>query len=148
MTSINFYHLVSTTLSESLPRLMEKAHGSGSACLIRAADKSLIDEIDKSLWTYKNDSFLPHCADHDENADHNPIVITSTENNPNKATILMMLDGAYDKDIDQYDRVLFMFNGNQEDTIKDARKRWKDYTASGHECTYWQQTETGGWQKK
>ncbi len=127
---------------------MEKAHATGKPCLIRTPDNSLVDEIDKTLWTYKNDSFLPHCIESAENANNNAIVISHSENNPNGARILMMLDGAFDKDLDTFDRVLFMFNGNDDNATSEARNRWKAYKSAGHECTYWQQTENGGWQQK
>ena len=29
-----------------------------------------------------------------------------------------------------------------------ARARWSEAKAAGHELHYWQQTETGGWEKK
>ena len=41
-----------------------------------------------------------------------------------------------------------MFDGNDEAAVGAARARWRDYDAAGHALTYWQQTESGGWEKK
>lgn len=148
MAEINFYHLQASGIEQNLPKLMAKVYDSGANALVRCADQTLCLEVDKMLWSYPADSFLPHVTDEVENAADNAIVIASGDKNPNNAKILMMLDGASDNDLDQYDRILFMFDGRHDDTLQAARKRWKTYIDAGHNCTYWQQTESGGWQKK
>jgi DNA polymerase-3 subunit chi len=32
--------------------------------------------------------------------------------------------------------------------VADSRERWKAYKGAGHTLAYWQQTATGGWEKK
>ena len=39
-------------------------------------------------------------------------------------------------------------NGNDDEAVDAGRARWKEYKAAGHAITYWQQTETGGWEQK
>jgi DNA polymerase-3 subunit chi len=41
-----------------------------------------------------------------------------------------------------------MFDGNDYEAVTSARARWKTYKAAGHDLTYWQQTDRGGWEKK
>jgi len=40
------------------------------------------------------------------------------------------------------------FDGRDDQAVVDSRERWKAYKAAGHTLTYWQQTATGGWEKK
>ena len=41
-----------------------------------------------------------------------------------------------------------MFDGRDEDALAEARAKWKAARAAGHAVTYWQQTDTGKWEKK
>ena len=50
--------------------------------------------------------------------------------------------------IGMFDRCLDMFNGNDPQSVERARERWRTYKAAGHTVTYWQQSDTGKWEKK
>ena len=43
--------------------------------------------------------------------------------------------------------VVDVFDGNDEEAVLSARKRWKAYKDQGHTVTYWKQTESGAWVK-
>jgi DNA polymerase-3 subunit chi len=41
-----------------------------------------------------------------------------------------------------------LFDGADPEAVAAARSRWTDYKGRGFAVTYWQQTTSGGWEKK
>lgn len=148
MTEINFYHLLHSPVERALPKLMEKVLESGARAVIRTGSTERAEFLSGVLWTYDQDSFLPHGTAHDGQAPLQPIWITPDDENPNAADILVLTDGAAAADVGNYRRCLEMFDGRDEAAVADARRHWTGYKAANHELTYWQQTERGGWEKK
>lgn len=148
MTEVSFYHLLHTPLERALPKLIEKVLESGARAVIRTGSAERAEALNSVLWTYDQDSFLPHGTARDGNAEEQPVWITPEDENPNGADILVLTDGAVAADISGYRRCLEMFDGRDETAVTDARRRWTDYKAANHALTYWQQTERGGWEKK
>jgi DNA polymerase III subunit chi len=148
MTEVSFYHLLHTPLERALPKLIEKVLESGARAVIRTGSAERAEALNSVLWTYDQDSFVPHGTARDGNAEEQPVWITPEDENPNGADILVLTDGAVAADISGYRRCLEMFVGRDETAVTDARRRWTDYKAADHALTYWQQTERGGWEKK
>ena len=147
MAEIGFYHLLTTPLERALPRLLERARGQGYRIVVRAASPDRIEHLNAVLWTYDETSFLAHGAARDGNGAAQPIWLTAGEDNPNAATMLVLVDGAESGEPTQYARVADLFDGNDEAAVEAARQRWRRAKDAGHTLTYWQQTETG-WEKK
>jgi len=148
MTEISFYHLRHTPLERALPKLIEKVLESGARAVIRTGSTERAEALNGALWTFDQDSFVPHGTALDGNAPLQPVWITPHEENPNGADILVLTDGAESAEVANYRRCLEMFDGRDEAAVADARRRWKSYKDAAHELTYWQQTEGGGWEKK
>ena len=148
MTEISFYHLLHTPLERALPKLIEKVLESGARAVIRTGSTERAEALNGALWTFDQDSFVPHGTALDGNAPLQPVWITPHEENPNGADILVLTDGAESAEVANYRRCLEMFDGRDEAAVADARRRWKSYKDAAHELTYWQQTEGGGWEKK
>ena len=100
------------------------------------------------FWTYEQRSWLPHGAVGDGNAEAQPVYLTTSEENPNGANVLVVVDGLAPDFIGGFERAVDMFDGRDDEAVAGARERWRQYTQAGHGLTYWQQTETGGWEKK
>jgi DNA polymerase-3 subunit chi len=79
--------------------------------------------------------------------DH-PIWISTEACNENKAAVLVITNGEEGIDLHQYQRCLDMFDGNDEESVKKAQSRVKNYLSQGHSLTYWRQTIKGMWEKK
>jgi DNA polymerase III subunit chi len=147
LTEYGFYHLTRSNLDQALPRLLEKAHGSGARVILRCGEPERQDHLDRLLWTYRNDAFLPHGTSADGNAERQPIWLTTGMDRPNKATILVVVDGAEASDAAQFERVLELFDGRDPDAVAAARARWRWAESQGLTRVYWQQNERGGWQR-
>lgn len=148
MARIGFYHLVRQPLEQVLPKLLEKALSSGAKVVVLAGSNERVEFLADHLWTYGDASWLPHGTAKDGNAALQPIWLTATEENPNQASILVACDGASPRVLEQWERCLDLFDGNDEHAVAAARSRWKTWKDQGHELVYYQQTERGGWEEK
>jgi DNA polymerase-3 subunit chi len=147
MAEVGFYHLLSTPLERALPRLLERARGQGHRVIVRAASAERVEHLNALLWTYDDTSFLAHGSTRDGNPEQQPIWLSNSEDNPNGASILFLVDGVDAADIASFTRCIDMFDGNDPDAVAAARQRWRRATEAGHSLTYWQQTPSG-WERK
>ena len=83
MTEIGFYHLTRSKLEQALPRLLEKVLESGARAVVRAGSDERIRFLNTNLWTYDQDTFLPHGSAAEGEAAHQPIWLTTEQENPN-----------------------------------------------------------------
>lgn len=147
MGEIGFYHLSSTPLERSLPKLLERAWTQGYRIVVRAASPERVEQLSATLWTYDEASFLPHGSARDGNAAMQPIWLTHSSENPNGASMLVLVDGVEAEDLGSYARCADLFDGNDAGAVEAARSRWRRARAAGHMLTYWQQT-ISGWERK
>jgi DNA polymerase-3 subunit chi len=148
MTRVNFYHLQTAPLEQALPVLLEKALSAGHRVLLMAGSPERVQHLDAHLWTYNPDSFLPHGSLRDGMERLQPIFLTDRDENPNQADLLVLTDGVRSTLLSDFVRCLTLFDGQDEQAVAQARACWKEWSASGHELIYYQQTERGGWQEK
>jgi len=147
VAEIGFYHLLTTPLERALPRLLERARAQGYRIAVRAASSDRVEHLNAILWTYDEASFLAHGSARDGNPASQPIWLSDGEDNPNGATMLVLLDGVEAEDVSSFARCADFFDGNDDAAVASARERWRRAAASGHTLTYWQQT-AAGWEKK
>ena len=60
MTEMLFYHLQRQPLERVLPTLLERSLERGWRVVVQAPSEERVDALDAHLWTYRDDSFLPH----------------------------------------------------------------------------------------
>lgn len=147
MTDIGFYHLTRSSLEQALPRLLEKILDSQKRAVVYGATPERIDALNGYLWTYGRGSFIPHGTAKEGNASDQPIWLTVTDETPNNATFLVMIENQTLPDLSPYERCLILFDGNDEDSLQKARASWKDLKEKGHAVTYWAQDKEGRWEK-
>ena len=148
MTEVSFYHLTRSTLEQTLPRLLEKALQGGARCLVLVGTHERVEPLSAHLWTYDPNAFLPHGTVRDGNAAQQLVWLTDEDRNDNKATMLFLTDGATSASVGEYERCFELFDGRDESAVAKAREQWKAYRDAGHNVSYWQQNERGGWEKK
>lgn len=147
MAEVGFYHLLSTSLERALPRLLERAVSQGHRVVVRAASAERVEHINAALWTYEDTAFLPHGSSRDGNPSMQPIWLTHRDENPNGATMVVLVDGLEAGDLHSFARCADLFDGNDAGAVAGARGRWRRARDAGHDLTYWQQTATG-WERK
>jgi DNA polymerase III subunit chi len=149
MTEVLFYHLQRRPLESALPQLLEKSLERGWRVVVQAATDERVDALDAHLWTYSDDSFLPHSTARAAEPSAQPILLTTSDHNPNGATVRFLIDGAaMPPDAASYQRIVLMFDGEDEEAVAAARTHWGDSKAKGFDVTYWQTDEQGRWVKQ
>lgn len=149
MTEVWFYHLQNRTLEATLPSLVERSLERGWRVVVQAGSPERRDALDSHLWTYADESFLPHGTRADGHAAAQPVYLTDADDNPNAATVRFLVDRARPPaDLAAYARVVLIFDGTDPEALDEARAVWREVKAAGHAVTYWQQNERGGWVKK
>jgi DNA polymerase-3 subunit chi len=149
MTEFLFYHLRRQAAEQVLPSLIEKSLERGWRVVVQASSEERIDALDAHLWTFRDDSFLPHGTFREPTAAEQPVLLTASDHNPNAATVRFLIDrAAVPADAERYERVVLLFDGGDEDALLDARERWQAAKAQGFAVTYWQADENGRWQRR
>lgn len=147
MTEIRFYHLRTMTLERALPQILEKMLARGDRVVVMAGSTERVEALNAALWTYNDRAFLPHGSSRDGFAEDQPIWLTTAEENPNGASMLVLADGTTTADIAAWPAAVEIFDGGDESAVAAARERWKAYKAAGHALTYWKQGDDGRWEK-
>src|ERR1700691_5409024 len=129
MTETLFYHLERRSLDEVLPGLVEKSLQRGWRAAIKTDTSERSDALDTLLWTYDDQSFLPHAQLGDGEASAQPVLITVEAGNPKAAQIFCYVGGAQPADwaeLNALARVVLLFDGRDADALASARAAWKE----------------------
>lgn len=149
VTEILFYHLQHQPLERVLPTLVERSLERGWQAAIQAASEERLSALDDQLWTYSDESFLPHGTDREPDSASQPVILTLRDANPNAASIRFLVEGAdIPADASAYARICILFDGTDQDALLRAREQWKQAKEAGHAVAYWQQDDSGRWNKK
>lgn len=149
MAEILFYHLQGQKLEGVLPALLEKSLERGWRVVVQSTSPERTEALDAHLWTYNDESFLPHATWLARDASEHPVILAVEEGNPNRANVRFLVDNAaLPADADSYERLVLVFNGDDEEALAAARGAWADCKARGFEVTYWQTDDRGRWQRR
>ena len=141
---VDFYHLTGAPLERVLPRIVERVLAGGERLLV-VADGDRLAALDRALWTYAADSFLPHArAGGDSDADQ-PVLLSDQAVAANGAAHIALVDGVWQDEALQFTRAFHFFD---DDRVVEARLAWKAL-ATQEDVTrrYWKQSETGRWEQ-
>lgn len=146
MSKITFYQVMNDELIKSSCKILEKCYHNNLKTFVEVADDETKRVLNKNLWTFAQKSFVPHGSDEDPLPEEQPIYISSNEKCPINATCLMLI-GKYRMDIGNFDRILVMIDGNNDQDVKNAKSMADNFNNLGHEVEYYKQNDSGSWQK-
>src|SRR3979409_1744159 len=127
MTEVLFYHLQNMSLESVLPPLLEKSLERGWRVVVQSTSPERAEALDAHLWAYRDDSFLPPPNLHAADAQHQPIVLTVEEGNPNGANVRFLIDNAaLPADSNSYQRLVLVFNGDDAEALAAAGRGWAE----------------------
>lgn len=147
LTEILFYHLEAQPLERILPQLLEKSLERGWRAVVETASAERAEALDALLWTWRDDSFLPHGRAGEPQEAEQPVLITTDDGNPNGAHVRFFVDRAVPRSGAGYERLVYLFSGHDPEAVDEARAAWKTLR-DGNEVTYWQQEPSGRWTRK
>ncbi len=115
-------------LASAAGRLAAAHLAAGRRVLILARDQDQARELDAGLWSYDQDSFLPHALAGGEDEAAEPILIATTLDNPNRATVLIAARGLEEMPpgFDHLIQLLPIDDGAELDTCRACYKALKE----------------------
>jgi len=149
VSEFRFLHLERRRIDQALPDILEGALAAGWRVVIQAASEERIEALNERLWTYSDESFLPHGSARDGDPHAQPIYLTAGEDNPNGAQLRVLLSGVSAAALAEagYERVALLFDGRDEEAVADARRQWTEVRAADVAPSYWREGEDGGWER-
>ncbi|MFT3724423.1 MAG: DNA polymerase III subunit chi [Hyphomonadaceae bacterium] len=139
-----FYHIEHTSLDAAIAPLIEKCLERKWRVVVVGHDETL-ERLNKGLWTYREDSFLPHGRARADAAKH-PVLLSTEAVATNGAKVALLLDGS-DTAAEEFERVMVVFDGGDEIARSKARQQYKAATDGGVAARYFQQERGGGWKE-
>ena len=145
-----FYHLEASKFEDVLPGLLEKVRERGWTALVKlgSGDSERLADLDQYLWTFRDNSFLPHGRDDEPLADGQPVLLSATAATAGGKDCVLLIDGAEVDDMSGVTRAIVMINGRNSDDVKRERARWKSLSDTDVKLSYFQQDDRGGWVKR
>jgi DNA polymerase-3 subunit chi len=149
MAELWFYHLTRRRLEHVLPPLLERVLKVNWRAIVRCGTEARMDDLNRLLWVYRDDSFLPHGAATDGHAARQPVYLTSGEETPNAPDMLFLVDqaSASRDEIKRFTRTALIFDGSDHSALHAARTLWKSATTDSIPAQYHAENERG-WVKK
>ncbi len=150
-TEFWFYHMEQAKLEAVLPDILEKILANRATALVKIgacledAPAAEMHRLDTFLWTYKQNSFLPHGRDDEPLADEHPILLTHSAKTAMGRDMVVLIGGAEIDDLDEAKRCITILDGHNTDDKAVARARWQAVKTTGNEAIYWKQDERGRW---
>lgn len=142
---VDFYHLTATPLDRALPQIAEKVLASGGRLLIVADSAQQRASLDRLLWNYSAESFLPHGEAGGDGDAAQPVLLSAHPEPANAARNIALVDGVWRDEALGFDRAFHFFDA---DRIAEARVAWKALAErDGVTRNYWKQNEGGRWEK-
>lgn len=139
---VDFYQLSSTPIERVLPRIAERVLEGGGRLLVVTADEPQALAIDRALWTYAPESFLPHARAGAGGEAEQPVLIAAVCDAPNGARNIALADATWRDEALSFDRAFHFFD---DATLEAARAAWRGLKGrEGVEPRYWRQ-EDGRW---
>jgi DNA polymerase-3 subunit chi len=139
-----FYQTAADSLTPSAVRLLEKIYASGERCIVYSGDDELLKVVDKTLWTFSTNAFIPHGDRSLGFCECQPIYLTNQQENPNGSTILVLLEAVdCEQCTENFKRIIYIFQSTQQ--IEKAKALYNDLKKSMENVHYWKQS-SGKWE--
>jgi DNA polymerase-3 subunit chi len=133
MPKVDFYIITENNFNSRIQfacRLIEKAYQQKHRIFIHTANKQQAHAIDEMLWTYRDDSFLPHHL-LGEGPEPTPPIQIGYDKNPEKhRDILINLSSTVPEFYAQFQRILEIVTSDTE-TQNDTREHFRFYRSQG-----------------
>ena len=150
MTQIIFYSTAPLQVEKTLFALLEKSIEKGNKSLLLFKDKEKCSLINEQLWTYKQNSFLPHISEDDEIYDDIdvPVYLSTKNENPFKAELLFSIDGFLPDNIDHFERVIIIIDINDELLNEKYKNYYLDINKNFEDIVFYKSDDNGKWIEK
>lgn len=134
MTRVNFYSLKEPSRGDRFLltcRLVERIYGTGQRSFIQVPDREQARHLDRLLWTFRQQSFLPHGLENDSDHEFTPILIGHGEDPGEENQVLINLSLEVPTFFERFKRLCELVD--QDPNVRAAgRKRYVYYRDRGY----------------
>ncbi len=137
MSQVNFYILNTVSIEQFTCQLVEKVFQKGHEIHIFTKDSQQTERLDQLLWTYDEQSFLPHVAATENNTDlqrDTPVTISHHAEHALTSDVLINLRAEIPAFYPQFNRVAELVSADPQQR-QTARVRYKQYQQQGNAVT-------------
>lgn len=140
---IFFYHCVVTNSKNALCGLLKKTLTNHKKALITIPDNAQAQSTSDFLWKYQDDVFITHGLIHEPYHTIQPILISNSMTNENKADYLFFINHFQYPD-DDFERIVLLFDNHDEAILSETRTLWTELKNKDYTIKYYKET-TQGW---
>jgi len=134
VTRIDFYSLAEHSNADRFLltcRLVERIHSTGHRIFIQVSDREQARHLDRLLWTFRQQSFLPHGLANDIDRELTPILIDHGDDPGGESQVLINLSLEVPTFFGGFERLCELVD--QDPRVREAgRKRYVYYRDRGY----------------
>lgn len=131
MTRINFYHDAQDKHLTAC-RVVAKAMQQKLRVLIYTRDAKVIQHVDKLLWTWQANGFVPHCMADGPLAAQTPVLLSRNCATPTHDEVLVNLDSECPPGFARFQRLVEII-GLDDNERSAGRERFRFYRDRGYQ---------------
>ena len=119
--------------------LVEKLFKQKLNVFILCPDDAVVSIFDDFLWSFKEESFIPHIVLDNECEQLEKIIISKEQLNIGAFRNLIVFKGSIVQPMycNKFDKTYYFFDNNKDNERKMARDVWKEAIKLGARCKYW-----------
>lgn len=140
MTRIDFYSLEPDSPGDRFLlacRLLERIRASDLRALVLCPDREQAQHLDRLLWTYREDSFLPHGLVGAVDPELTPILISADGEPASETQVLLNLSNQIPGCLDRFERLCEAID--QDPVVRaGGRQRFRAYRETGYPLNHHQ----------
>jgi len=145
LSEIFFYKLKNSSSEIFLTSLIERSLENNWNSVVLLDNIERMEEINDFLWSYKDTSFLPHGSQNDKNSELHRVYLTCEEENPNDSDVIFSIDGLLIKNINSWQRCIYIFNEQNLKVVDQFNTYKKNIDQSQHSIKSFEQDTNGKW---
>lgn len=111
-------------------RLADKAYGLGHTVYVFTASEARAAALDDLLWTFRQDSFVPHERYPLVGEEGSPVLVGTAAPATVEAQVLINLADALPEGFERYERVVELVDQHPE-VLTQSRERFRQYREQG-----------------
>ncbi len=107
-------------------QIVEKFYTAGNRILIYINDEDEASQLDRALWTWKEDTFIPHVfSNNPDTFPDDPVLITTLQQNKSSFNTLILYDPLPINQIEAYGNIIDFAETFDNKKLHDSRDRYK-----------------------
>ena len=134
VTRVDFYILSEQARGDRYQfacRLVDKVYGQGHRVYIHAGSDTEVHHLDRLLWTFREQSFIPHGRAGEANPELTPVLLGWQGDPQQEDDVLINLAPVVPEFFSRFDRVAEIMDGDPE-VRRAGRERFRFYRDRGY----------------